>query len=67
MPSPTQSPDRRNTEHQPSIQNKPCVSPRDTNTGYLFCPHCGQVMAATGGELRCRRCGFQCCPTCGDA
>ena len=67
MPSPNNLSEHVTGNHQLPPQNEPSRSQRDTNTCYLFCPHCGQVMAETGREVRCRRCGFQCCPTCGDA
>ena len=39
---------------------------QDHDTGFLFCPRCGQVILGGGVNAFCPQCGHRFCPSCSD-
>ena len=39
---------------------------QDRDTGFLFCPRCGQVVLGVGVNSLCPLCGHRFCPSCSD-
>jgi rubrerythrin len=57
--------ERREKEHE-TDGSPEAEGTQDRDTGFLFCPRCGQVVLGVGVNSLCPQCGHRFCPSCSD-